>query len=358
VTYDVSTQSGQAAGTVAVAMSGGVDSTLAACLLVEAGRHVFGATMLLGTRDSSTAAEDLASARSACDHLGIEHVIIHLCAEFEAAVVTPFSDAYASGLTPNPCIACNERIKFGLFVERLLAMGAQRVATGHYARLERQGDTTWLLRGLDTDKDQSYFLYRIPPAVLEVLEFPIGALSKAAVRAAAVSRRLASARRTESQEMCFVRDHIDLIGARRPDALEPGPIVDAQGRLLGTHHGIARYTVGQRKGLGLSGPEGPFRVVLIDPIANALVVEPTTRGPSCTNVRLRDAVWRLEGSARVDARIRYRGASVAATATPALPQLHVTFAAPVLPLAPGQSVVLYQGDRVVGGGYVPPEGAM
>ncbi len=338
-------------------MSGGVDSTLAASLLVEAGRPVFGATMLL-TSDSSTAAEDVASARTACDHLGIEHVVIDLSAEFDGAVVTPFCDAYASGLTPNPCIICNEHIKFGLFVERLLAMGAQRVATGHYARLEREGDTTWLLRGLDTEKDQSYFLYRVPPSVLAVLEFPIGALSKAEVRAEAASRGLVSAKRAESQEVCFTRDHIELVGARRPDALEPGPVVDLTGRVLGHHRGIARYTVGQRRGLGLNGPEGPYRVVRIDPVAKTLVVEPTAGAPSCTHVRLRDAVWRLEGPACVDARTRYRGALVAATATPALPALDVAFATPVLPLAPGQSVVLYRGDRVVGGGYVPPEGAM
>lgn len=341
-------------------MSGGVDSSVAAALLMEAGLDVFGVTMRLGLAEIAgrpcCGEEEALLARRACDRLGIQHVVIDLAAEFEAAVVTPFCDAYAAGLTPNPCVLCNEHIKLGLFAARVRALGAVTLATGHYARIARDGgpeSAAWLERGADHTKDQSYFLYRVSPDVLAMLTFPLGDLTKATVRQMAAARGLPSAERAESQEVCFAGDHVELIGRRHPSALVVGPILDTHGTILGTHRGIARYTVGQRKGIGVSGPGGPYRVVRIDAGRNALVVEGARDVPACGSVTLTRPVWRLGGAARVLAQARYRGALKPAWVHPGADGLEVTFDAPGQPLAPGQSLVLYAGERIVGGGLVP-----
>lgn len=341
---------------VAVAMSGGVDSSTAAALLVEAGRDVIGVTMRLGLAEiagrSCCGEEEALLARRTCERLGIPHVVIDMAAEFEAQVVAPFADAYAAGLTPNPCVRCNERVKLGAFVDRVRRLGASTLATGHYARIERDADGAWLARAADQAKDQSYFLYRVAPEVLDVLEFPLGDLTKRTVRAIAAEHGLAAAERRDSQEVCFTADHTALVAARHPEALTSGPVEDLDGAQLGTHRGIARYTVGQRRGLGLSGPGGPYRVVRLDAHRNAVVVAPEDRARQ-REVTLTEPLWRFDGPAGVDARIRYRSASVRATATPTGSGLAVRFEEPVSYLAPGQSVVLYAGDRVVGGGFVP-----
>jgi len=246
---------------VAVALSGGVDSSVAAALLVEAGRNMVGVTMDLGLAESGTRDDPITLARGVCDALGIPHVVIDLAGPFREQVVGPFVDAYAAGLTPNPCVSCNERIKFGLLATRVRELGATALATGHYARIAREDGRAWLERAADRTKDQSYFLYRIAPHVLDTLEFPLGDLTKAEVRRMAEERGLPTAARRESQEVCFTGDHVALVGTAHPGALAPGPIVTTDGRVLGTHRGIARYTVGQRKGLGVGGPEGPYRVV-------------------------------------------------------------------------------------------------
>ena len=343
---------------IAVAMSGGVDSSVAAALLLEAGRDLFGVTMRLGLAELADRGccgeEEVLLARRVCDALGIRHVVLDMAAEFASEVVEPFCAAYAAGLTPNPCVRCNERIKLGAFLERVKRLGAETLATGHYARLARADGQAWLERGADVRKDQSYFLYRVPPESLAMLEFPLGDLTKQEVRALAEAQGLPTATRRESQEVCFTRDHAAFVTARRPEAGMPGPIEDAAGRMLGTHRGIAGFTVGQRKGLGLSGPEGPYRVVRIDAGRNAVIVG---AGDALMReqVTLTESVWRLLGSARVLAQVRYRGLPQPATATPSESGLSVQFDAPADVLAPGQSVVLYQGDRVVGGGVVPPQ---
>ncbi|MRS11804.1 MAG: tRNA 2-thiouridine(34) synthase MnmA [Actinobacteria bacterium] len=342
---------------IAIALSGGVDSSVAAALLVESGRDVFGVTMRLGLAEIAGRAccgeEEVALARRVCAQLGIPHVVIDIADEFRAEVVEPFCDAYASGLTPNPCVRCNERVKFGAFAQRVRALGATVLTTGHYARVERDADgQAWLARAADEAKDQSYFLYRVAPEVLGELEFPLGDLTKAEVRAMAAERGLPTAERRESQEVCFSSDHVALVGELHPGALEPGPIEDGDGRVLGHHRGIARYTVGQRKGLGVGGPEGPYRVSGIDARRNAVIVEPAS-GPGVSRVTLTDPVWRLpEASARVSAQVRYQARPVPATATVAAGAIGIAFDEPGEPAAPGQSVVLYQGDRVVGGGIV------
>jgi tRNA-specific 2-thiouridylase len=340
----------------AVAVSGGVDSSVAAALLLEAGRDVFGVTMRLGlaeiTGRQCCGEEEVLLARRVCDLLGIQHVVVDMAEEFSSEVVEPFVDAYAAGLTPNPCVRCNERVKLGAFAERARRLGADEIATGHYARTVSEDGTVWLERAADAAKDQSYFLYRVGPDVLGRLVFPLGDTTKSEVRARAHALGLPTAARRESQEVCFTDDHAALVAHTHPEALSPGPMLDAAGRTLGTHRGLARYTVGQRKGLGLGGPEGPFVVIALDPGRNALVVGPPA-ALDRAGVTLSDAIWRLDGPATVGAQIRYRATPLEATATPSGPaRLDVRFSAPARGLAPGQSVVLYQGDRVVGGGIL------
>jgi tRNA-specific 2-thiouridylase len=336
---------------IAVAMSGGVDSSVAAALLAEAGRDVFGVTMVLGAARTGDA-QDAEHARRACDMLGIEHITIDVSDDFESLVIGPFCDAYAAGLTPNPCVWCNATLKLGLFAERVFALGADRLATGHYACLASDEGGVWLERAADAAKDQSYFLYRVPPETLARLEFPLGGLTKPEVCAIAAERSLPAAERRESQEICFSHDHVALVTARHPEAGVPGPIEDREGTVLGTHRGIARYTVGQRRGIGLAGPGGPYRVLGIDAARNAIVVGPDS-ALARHEVVLGDALWRLDGPAHVSAQVRYRSAPVPAEAMPTPSGLHVTFEKAMAGLAPGQSVVLHRASRVVGGGYVP-----
>jgi tRNA-specific 2-thiouridylase len=343
-------------GPVAVAMSGGVDSSVAAALLAEAGHDVFGITMRLGLADIAgrpcCGEEEALLARRVCDTLGIRHVVVDIADEFREQVVEPFCDAYAAGLTPNPCVRCNERIKFGALAERVWRLGATSLATGHYARLERDASGAWLARAADQTKDQSYFLYRIAPETLERLVFPLGELTKAEVRALAAERGLPTAARRDSQEVCFTGDHAELLAATHPEALAPGPIEDTAGEVLGTHRGIARYTVGQRKGIGLGGPEGPWRVARIDAARNAVVVAPAGEATTA-EVTLAEPVWRLgDGAFRALAQVRYRARPVATRVEARPDALSVRFDEPVAPLAPGQSLVLYEGDRVLGGGIV------
>lgn len=341
---------------LAIALSGGVDSSVAAALLVEAGRDVFGVTMRLGLAEIAgrqcCGEEEVALARRVCAGLGIPHVVVDVAEEFRSRVVEPFCSAYASGLTPNPCVVCNERIKFGLLAERVRALGAKTLATGHYARVTRDASGTWLERGADASKDQSYFLYRVPPATLGMLEFPLGDLTKAEVRAMAAERGLPTASRRESQEVCFTADHAALVAEAHPGALQPGPIEDAHGTVLGAHRGIARYTVGQRRGIGVGGPEGPYRVVRLDALRNAVVVAPATASAP-REVELASPVWRGgDGRHRVLAQVRYRAQPVQAEAQAGPDALRITFREDVGLLAPGQSVVLYSGDRVLGGGII------
>lgn len=339
---------------VAVALSGGVDSSVAAALLVEAGRDAVGVTMDLGLTAPGAESDPIALARSVCAHLGIPHVVIDVADAFRTGVVEPFCADYAAGRTPNPCVCCNERIKFGLLVERVRALGARSLATGHYARLERDADgEPWLARATDRTKDQSYFLYRIAPHVLEMLQFPLGGLTKAEVRALAAERGLPTASRRESQEVCFTDDHVALVAAAHPGALRPGPIELADGSVVGTHRGIARYTVGQRKGLGVGGPEGPYRVMRIDAGRGALIVAPEGAAAPA-RLTLTDAIWRTGIAAgAMEAQIRYRAQPLAVVAAPLPGGVDVEFQELGEPLAPGQSVVLYAGDRVAGGGIVP-----
>jgi tRNA-uridine 2-sulfurtransferase len=342
---------------VFVAMSGGVDSSVAAALLVRAGHDVVGVTMqLLPSGDfeggccSTSAVRD---AHRVCDLIGIPHYTLNVRDEFRRDVVEDFCDAYAAGRTPNPCIVCNDRIKFVELWRRARLQGAEYLATGHYARVLREGEGHLrLARGVDPAKDQSYFLYRMTQEHLGRTLFPVGELTKPEVRRIAEELGLPTARTPESQEVCFVPadDTAAFVATRRPATAEPGPIVDERGDVLGRHRGIGAYTVGQRRGLGIASPE-PLYVVHIDAAANTVIAGPApsleVRGVTCT-----DIVWDAPTDASVEAQIRYRQRPIAASARVDGGRLELTFEEPVRGIAPGQAAVCYNGEVVLGGGVI------
>lgn len=334
-----------------VAMSGGVDSSVAAALLLEQGQDVVGVTLsLLGAESVPV----INAAAEVCDSLEIRHVVMDAVSEFEELVTDPYVDAYVSGATPNPCVRCNTHIKFGWLLERVLEQGADGLATGHYARLvPRNDDTLALLKALDRDKDQSYFLYGLNQTTRHAVSFPLGELTKAEVRQRATDLGLAVAEEPESQEACFTArtGHIDYVCAHRPEAAIAGPIVDRSGNVLGSHRGIARYTVGQRKGLGIGGPGPSLFVLEIDASANTVVVGAEAE----LEVSLIEAQGEFSESwdgERVEALYRYRMDPRPAIVREESTGMSIVFDSPVRGVAPGQSVVCYVGDEVVAGGEI------
>jgi len=352
-----------------VAMSGGVDSSVAAALLVERGYDVVGVTLRVspwrepgdpvkrfGSCCSSESADD---ARHVARALGIPHYLLNSEAEFARAVIDPFASAYGAGTTPVPCLACNRDLKFGSLLVRARAWEATAVATGHYARVTRDETTGrhLLWRARDRQKDQSYFLWPLTQEQLASARFPIGALEKAEVREHARRLGLVTADKPESQEICFIPDddYRGFLRRRDPASFRPGPIIDTRGNHLGTHVGLPAYTVGQRKGLGLSTGRA-LHVVGLDPETNTLTVgEPAELARD--RLIARDVNFiACEPPAeplRVDARIRHNHVPASATVQ-ALPdgRAAVVFDAPQRAVTPGQSVVWYRDDCVVGGGVI------
>jgi tRNA-specific 2-thiouridylase len=340
-------------GPAIVAMSGGVDSSVAAALLRDEGLAVSGLTMVLTAEDPATDPA-VRNAAAVCEFLGIPHEAIDVREVFEREVLEPFASEYAAGRTPNPCVRCNERVKFGWLLAYARERGAAVLATGHYARIVVEpGRPAQLLRALDPAKDQSYFLYPLTPETLEQVRFPLGELTKGRVREIAEELGLPAASAPESQDTCFVghEGHEALIAARIPGAALPGPIVDATGARVGTHRGLAHYTVGQRKGLGIAARE-PLFVLALDPSRNSVVVGPG-RMLDVRTVEAAPVTWH---DARDDVaclvQTRYRMEPVAARARVDADGLHIVTKAPIRGVAPGQAVVCYEEERVLGGGVI------
>jgi tRNA-specific 2-thiouridylase len=357
-----------AGATVAVAMSGGVDSSVAAALCVAAGMVTLGVTMRLWGTDEMERGEGgccsldaVEDARRVCARLGIPHYVLNMRDHFEQTVIRDFVEEYRAGRTPNPCIRCNETVKFKELLRRVEAVSATHVATGHYARITMAQGTLHLRRARDQRKDQSYTLYRCDQEVLAHTLLPLGELEKPRVRQLASDLGLAVARKPDSQDLCFVggRDHRVVLERELAGQFAPGPIVDQAGRTVGTHRGIPFYTVGQRQGLGgenASDKAGPRYVVQLDAAHNRVVVGPRSalevrscRLARCTYPPGPSAVARLEGVAQPRAHAVPAPAVWTSLAGAAA---EVEFQRPQIGIAPGQSLVLYDGDRVVAGGEV------
>ncbi|MEM8885337.1 MAG: tRNA 2-thiouridine(34) synthase MnmA [Planctomycetota bacterium] len=353
-----------------VAMSGGVDSAVAALLLRRAGHDVVGIHLRTGVKAEPAApgerprccgTDEAADARRVCALLDMPFYVQNTERDF-ASLIRRFADSYAEGATPNPCIACNTDIKFGALLERARALGAEAVATGHYARRVRQPDGRWALaRARDADKDQSYVLYGLSQEELAHVRFPLGDLTKAEVRAHAREAGLPVAEKLESQEICFVPggDYRAIVRERRPDAFTPGEIVDVDGIVLGQHEGVGGFTVGQRKGLGLASDE-PWFVLRLEPEHARVVVgrrdELGVREAFVDRVCWTSIVAPGE-PLRVHAMLRYRARPVAATVH-AEPdgRARLVFEEPAWPVTPGQAAVFYAGERVLGGGTLARAG--
>ena len=353
---------------VVVAMSGGVDSSVAALLVKQAGMRAIGITLKL-QKDQKEGAfpgektccsiDDINDARRVCATLGLPFYVFNYTEPFRQEVIERFAAAYSQGRTPNPCIDCNKHIKFGGLLHRAKEIGCDGVATGHYARVEQdRAAGRWLLkRGVDKDKDQSYMLYSLTQEQLAHILFPLGALAKDEVRRLAQENGLVNAHKRDSQDICFVPDgdYARFIRAYTGRLFPAGDFVDTEGQVLGKHKGVIHYTVGQRKGLGLSFPR-PMYVQGIDVEKNQVVLAGHealfSRRLTATGINL-IACERLDQPTRVQAKVRYRHAPQPAVVQQTREdELTVTFDEPQRAVTPGQAVVLYDGDIVVGGGTI------
>ena len=350
---------------IVAALSGGVDSSVMAALLVEQGKNVVGITMRLYNAKGSSQSiggrccgpKDIEDARQVAEHLGIPFYVVDFEVDFEKTVMDDFVETYLKGETPNPCVKCNQHIKFTPLLRRARALGAEYVATGHYARLIRDSSgRSQLYRGVDHKKDQSYFLFSMPENELDHVLFPLGSTSKDEVREMALKYNLPVANKPDSQEICFVPDGDYASFVEKRAGLIPvaGDIVNQEGLVLGRHKGVHRFTVGQRRGLGNIGQGGPpLYVMSLDTDNNRVVVGPKGAGGT-TKIAIRDLRWlggKPEKNFESSLQIRYRGqphkAKVFWEDTKAIAVLDDDAIC-----APGQAAVFYDGERVVGGGWI------
>lgn len=348
---------------IVVAMSGGVDSSVAAALLAEQGHEVIGLSMQLYDQRGENfgtccTLDDLHDARRVADAVGIPHYLMNFERQFQDTVVSNFVREYTAGRTPLPCAHCNTNLKFSTLLDRAQGLGAEQVATGHYARVSRSPEGRWLLRrGADPLKDQSYFLAALTQAQLARARFPVGDLTKSDVRAHARRLGLRVAEKADSQEICFVPDgdYAAFVAKKDPGVARVGTIVDEAGATLGSHEGVHRFTIGQRKGLGISSAT-PLYVLKIEAesgqvtVGHRAALQRTTLTASAMNWIALDAPadWR-----RVSAQIRHRHpAAVCRVRAVAPGRAECVFDEPQSAVTPGQALVLYDGDIVVGGGWI------
>ncbi|HEX9205646.1 MAG TPA: tRNA 2-thiouridine(34) synthase MnmA [Candidatus Deferrimicrobiaceae bacterium] len=356
-------------GRILAALSGGVDSSVAALLLQRDGWEVVGVSMDLYdyskvTRDregTCCSLDDLYDARRVCDTLGIPYYVLNLREEFRREVIDPFVQEYSAGRTPNPCVLCNEHLKFRALLRKADELGAEGVATGHYAVIRKGKDGRFrLFASPDASKDQSYFLFSLDSTRLSRIRFPVGEMEKAEVRKVAAGAGLPVYEKKESQDICFVTDasyarFLETKGIRE----ERGRFVDRDGNFLGNHKGVLHYTVGQRRGLGIASRE-PLYVVAIDAEKNEIVLgtEDDTFGESATVACPTFVAGSPPGKEfRATAKVRYRHAGAASEVRVEGDRLTVRFDAPQRSVTPGQALVLYDGNEVLGGGWIECAGA-
>jgi tRNA-specific 2-thiouridylase len=348
---------------VVVAMSGGVDSSVVAALMAREGYDVVGVTLqlydhgvALRKKGACCAGQDIHDARRVAERLGIPHYVLDYEERFRERVIADFAASYAQGRTPIPCVQCNERVKFADLLTTAQDLGADMLATGHYVRRIDGNAVPELHRAIDLSRDQSYFLFRTTREQLEMLRFPLGGMEKSAVRSLAAELGLVVADKPDSQDICFVPDgdYARLVKKLAPEAALAGDIVDETGRVLGQHDGIIHFTVGQRKGLGLSGETGPLYVLSLDPARARVLVGPK-ESLRVRSIVLREVNWLAPRSGAVECSVKVRSTRepVMARVTPvedggAIVELPAGETA----VAPGQACVLYDGTQVLGGGWI------
>ncbi|MDD3344920.1 MAG: tRNA 2-thiouridine(34) synthase MnmA [Candidatus Omnitrophica bacterium] len=346
---------------VFVAMSGGVDSSVAAALLLKEGHEVVGLTMCFnlaekeGGKPSCCGLSGLEDARRVAHKLGIPHYVINLDREFSRKVVDNFFKEYILGRTPNPCVRCNQFIKFDSLLRRAFCLGGDFLATGHYARIIKTPQGLILGKGRDHLKDQSYFLYRLRQWQLKKIIFPLGIYNKQQVRKMAVDLGLGVADKQDSQEVCFLppEGYAGLVNGRYPGRVNPGHLVDKDGNVLGEHRGVAFYTIGQRQGLGVARGY-PLYVTRIDPKRNIVVAGPR-REALKKEFTVKDPCFPgqpFKKKVEIGVKIRYNHKESLAEAYPVKSKLKIRFKNPQFAVTPGQSAVFYRGDKVLGGGII------
>ena len=344
--------------TIAVAMSGGVDSSAAAWLLQQQGHNILGITLEMFHKDAPS--RDIADAKTVADQLGFPHHAFDFSPCFTREVMDRFVRAYERGCTPNPCVDCNKHIKFGALLEKARELGADALATGHYARIEAQNGRYLLKKALHPEKDQSYVLWPLSQHQLGHTVLPLGSLSKEEIRSIAAQNGLVSAHKSDSQDICFVPDGDYAAFIRRHTGKDypKGEFCSPDGRVLGTHEGIVHYTLGQRRGLGVSSNQGRLYVTALDPSANTVTLGDNASLFSTTfrakNINL-IPFDTLSSPMRLKAKVRYRMIEQPCTVEQLDGDtLRIAFDQPQRAITPGQSVVLYDGEYMVGGGVICP----